>query len=172
MSMEAIVAVYSDWGIGCGGTQPVTLHADRRRFRELTDGAAVVVGRRTLGDFPGGRPLKGRRNIVLTRQDIDIPDAEVVHSPAEAVVTDERRFVIGGESVYRQLMPYISRVYVTKLAIAPPSDSFFPDLDADPDWVCSDGGEPLEENGISYRFCVYDRADDHDRDGAGEHIRR
>ena len=55
--MDAIVAVYSDWGIGAGGTQPVVLHADRAHFRALTDGAAVIVGRATLADFPGGRPL-------------------------------------------------------------------------------------------------------------------
>ena len=70
--MEAIVAVYSDWGIGSGGTQPVVLKADRAHFKELTDGAAVIVGRKTLGDFPGGRPLKGRHNIVITRQDIEV----------------------------------------------------------------------------------------------------
>jgi len=81
--MEAIVAVFSDWGIGCEGTQQVVLKADRRHFRELTDGAAVLVGRRTLGDFPGGKPLKGRQNLVLSRQDLAIPGAEVVHSPEE-----------------------------------------------------------------------------------------
>ena len=60
--MEAIVAVYSDWGIGSGGTQPVVVRADRRHFREVTGSAAVVVGRKTLADFPGGRPLPGRHN--------------------------------------------------------------------------------------------------------------
>ena len=69
MPMEAIVAVYSDWGIGSGGTQPVVLKADRAHFRELTMGAAVIVGRKTLEDFPGGRPLKGRHNIVVSRQE-------------------------------------------------------------------------------------------------------
>ena len=83
--MEAIVAVFSDWGIGSEGTQQVVLKADRRHFRELTDGAAVLVGRRTLGDFPGGRPLKGRHNIVVTRQDIRIEGAQVVHSTEEAL---------------------------------------------------------------------------------------
>ena len=63
--LEAIVAVYSDWGIGANGTQPVVVKADRRHFREVTGGSAVIVGRRTLADFPGGRPLKGRENIVL-----------------------------------------------------------------------------------------------------------
>ena len=70
--MDAIVAVYADWGIGAKGTQPLVIPADRRRFRALTMGAAVIVGRRTLDDFPGGRPLPGRENLVLTRQNITI----------------------------------------------------------------------------------------------------
>ncbi|MEI3101807.1 MAG: dihydrofolate reductase [Oscillospiraceae bacterium] len=73
--MEAIVAVYSDWGIGSGGTQPVVLKADRARFKELTMGAAVIVGRKTLEDFPGGKPLKGRHNIVVSRQKLEIEGA-------------------------------------------------------------------------------------------------
>lgn len=65
--MKAIVAVYDDWGIGANGTQPVALSADRKFFREMTRGACVIVGRQTLADFPGGRPLPGRENRVLTR---------------------------------------------------------------------------------------------------------
>ena len=82
--MEAIVAVFSDWGIGSEGTQQVVLKADRAHFRELTKDAAVIVGRRTLADFPGGRPLKGRHNIVISRQDIEIEGAELAHSVEEA----------------------------------------------------------------------------------------
>ena len=83
--MDAIVAVYADWGIGAKGTQPLVIPADRRRFRELTMGAAVIVGRRTLEDFPGGKPLPGRENFVLSRRNITIEGAQVVHSPDEAV---------------------------------------------------------------------------------------
>ena len=158
--MDAVVAVYADWGIGCGGTQPVALRADRRHFRELTDGAAVIVGRKTLGDFPGGKPLKNRHNIVLTRSSIDIPGAEVVHAPEEAAAAGsahERCFVIGGASVYHAMLPGIDRVFVTKLEAAPVSDSFFPDLDADPAWHCTETGPRCEEDGIGYRFCTYER---------------
>ena len=88
--MDAIVAVYADWGIGAKGTQPLVIPADRRRFRALTMGAAVIVGRRTLDDFPGGRPLPGRENLVLTRQNITIEGAQVVHSPAGAVAAAAR----------------------------------------------------------------------------------
>ena len=159
--MEAIVAVFSDWGIGSEGTQQVVLKADRRHFRELTAGAAVLVGRRTLGDFPGGKPLKGRHNIVLTRQNVEIDGAEVVHSEEEAVRAAEahsRCLVIGGASVYHQMMPYIDTVHITKIDLAPASDSYFPDLDSDPAWRCTESGPQMEEEGISYRFCTYVRA--------------
>lgn len=158
--MDAIVAVYSDWGIGDGGTQPVVLRADRAHFRDATRGAAVIVGRRTMEDFPGGRPLKGRHNIVITRQPIEIEGAEVAHSTEEALALAgrfENCFVIGGASVFRQFFPYLDRVLVTKIALAPPSDSYFPDLDADENWVCDEEGEEREEDGIRYRFCTYRR---------------
>ena len=158
--MDAIVAVYADWGIGDGGTQPVVLRADRAHFRALTEGAAVIVGRRTLGDFPGGRPLKGRRNLVVTRQALEIEGAEVVHSTEEALAAaegSERCLVIGGASIYRQFYPFLRRVYLTKIELTPHSDSFFPDLDADPSWTLTEEGPRLEENGVGYRFCTYER---------------
>ena len=158
--MEAIVAVYSDWGIGMNGTQPVVLKADRAHFRELTRGAAVIVGRRTMEDFPNGKPLKGRDNIVLTGKSIDIEGAEIVGSVEAAVEAAKkypRCFVLGGASVFRQLYPYLDRVYVTKIDLTPKSDSFFPDLDSSPGWTCTEAGERQEENGISYRFCTYER---------------
>ena len=87
--LEAIVAVYADWGIGNGITQPVVLTADRAHFRSVTKDAAVIVGRKTLEDFPGRRPLKGRHNIIVTRQDLTVPGAEVVHSTEEALSAAE-----------------------------------------------------------------------------------
>ena len=158
--IEAILAVYSDWGIGDGTTQPVVLSADRKHFRDITMNSAVIVGRKTLGDFPGGKPLKGRCNIVVTRQDIEIEGAEVVHSTAEALAAAEKHgrcFVIGGASVFKQFYPVLDRVYVTKIDLCPESDSFFPNLDEEPDWVIKDEGEELCENGISYRFTCYER---------------
>ena len=158
--MDAIVAVYSDWGIGDGGTQPVVLKADRVHFRQVTEGNAVIVGRKTLSDFPGGRPLKNRYNIVVTRQDIQIEGAQVVHSTEEALTAaaeHPRCLVIGGASVYKQFYPYYDRVFLTKIDLTPHSDSFFPNLDADPAWVCTEEGEWLEENGLRYCFCTYER---------------
>ena len=158
--MEAIVAVYADWGIGEKGTQPVVLKADRRRFREKTEGHAVLVGRKTLEDFPGGKPLPGRENLVITRQDIEIPGARVVHSTEEALEAAkdyDRCFVIGGASVYRQFFPYINRVFLTRIELTPHSDSFFPNLDAEPGWVCMSQRAWQEENGVRYQFCTYER---------------
>ena len=156
--LEAIVAVYADWGIGAKGTQPVVIKADRRRFRELTEGGAVIVGRKTLADFPGGRPLKNRANIVLTRQNIQIEGAKTADSVEEALrlaAPHPRVFVIGGESVFKAFLPHIERIYLTKIAIAPHSDVFFPDLDADPAWRVTEAGEEMKENDVRYRFLTY-----------------
>ena len=158
--MDAIVAVFSDWGIGAKGTQPIVLKADRAHFAEVTRGAAVIVGRRTMEDFPGGKPLKGRHNIVVTRQNIEIDGAEVVHSTAEAIAAAEcfdKCLVIGGASVYMQFLPHLNRIYVTKIDAVPHSDAFFPDLDASAEWACVDESEWREENGIRYRFVTYER---------------
>ena len=158
--LEAIVAVYSDWGIGKGGTQPIVVSADRRHFREVTGDGAVIVGRRTLADFPGGRPLKGRRNIVVTRQNIEIPGAEVAHTPesaAQLAQQSEKAFVIGGASVYRSLLPMCGRVHVTMLDCAPESDVFFENLDQSADWRIADSSPWHEENGVRYRFLTYER---------------
>lgn len=157
--MDAIVAVYSDWGIGARGTQPVVLKADRKLFKTLTDGSTVIVGRKTLEDFPGGKPLKNRRNIVVSRRDIQVEGAEVAHSLEEAVtlVGSDRCFVIGGASVFKQFFPVLDRVYVTKIELCPESDSFFPNLDEEENWILADEGEPLCENEINYRFCRYEK---------------
>ena len=160
MPMEAIVAVYSDWGIGSGGTQPVVLKADRAHFKELTMGAAVIVGRKTLEDFPGGKPLKGRHNIVVSRQKLEIEGAELVHSTEqalEAAARQERCLVIGGASVYRQFMPWVDTVHVTKIDLAPRSDSYFPNLDADESWQRQGEEFWQEENGLRYCFVTYKR---------------
>ena len=158
--MELIVAVYDDWGIGKDGTQPVALSADRKFFRETTKGAMVIVGRKTLADFPGGRPLPNRVNVVLSRQDIAIEGVEICHSPEEAVAlakTAQRAMVIGGGSIYRQMLPYCDTAYITKVHTTPVSDTYFPNLDADPHWELSEVLLSGEENGINYEMCLYKR---------------
>jgi len=158
--MDAIVAVYSDWGIGDGGTQPVVLHADRVHFSTVTKGAAVIVGRKTLADLPGGKPLKGRNTIVVSRQQLEIEGAELAHSVEEAVELSEkyeRCLVIGGAGVYRDFFPVLDRVYITKIDCAPMSKAFFPKLDELPDWHISEEGPWQEEDGIRYKFVTYEK---------------
>ena len=158
--MELIVAVFDDWGIGKDGTQPVALSADRKFFRETTRGAMVIVGRKTLADFPGGRPLPNRVHVVLTRQDVEIPDVVICHSPEEAVElakNAERAMVIGGGSIYKQMLPYCDTAYITKVHVTPESDTFFPNLDADNQWKLTDILQSGEEDGIGYEMCLYKR---------------
>ena len=158
--MELIVAVYDDWGIGRDGTQPVALSADRKFFRETTRGAMVIVGRRTIEDFPGKKPLPGRVNVALTQQNIEIPGFTVVNSPEEAVAlakTAERAMVIGGGSIYKQMLPYCDTAYITKVHCTVDSDTFFPNLDEDPDWALAEVLQQGEENGIAYEMCLYKR---------------
>ena len=156
--MELIVAVYDDWGIGQNGTQPIALSADRKFFRETTRGAMVIVGRRTIEDFPGQKPLPGRVNVALTRNQSEIPGFTVCHSPEEAVElakTAQRAMVIGGGSIYKQMLPYCDTAYVTKVHTKPESDTFFPDLDADPQWKLLEILQSGEENGIAFEMCLY-----------------
>ena len=158
--MDLIVAVYDDWGIGKDGTQPIALSADRKFFRETTRGAMVIVGRKTLADFPGGRPLPNRVNVVMTRQDVEIPDVVMCHSPeqaAELANSAQRAMVIGGGSIYKQMLPYCDTAYITKVHVQPESDTFFPNLDTDPQWRLSQVLQKGEENGIAYEMCLYQR---------------
>lgn len=158
--MELIVAVYDDWGIGCCGTQPIALSADRKFFREMTKGAMVIAGRKTIGDFPGQKPLPGRINVALTRTVKEIPGFTVCATAEEAVElakTVERAMVIGGGSVYRQMLPLCDTAYITKVHCTVDSDTYFPNLDEDPQWELSRILDSGEENGIAYEMCLYKR---------------
>ena len=158
--MELIVAVYDDWGIGKDGTQPIALSADRKFFREATRGAMVIVGRRTVADFPGQKPLPGRVNVVLSRTASEIPGFTVCKNADEAArlaADAERAMVIGGGSIYRQMLPMCDTAYITKVHCIPESDTYFPNLDADPAWKLEKILQSGEENGISYDICLYKR---------------
>ena len=158
--MELIAAVYDDWGIGANGTQPVALSADRKFFRQTTKGATVIVGRRTVADFPDQKPLPGRVNILLSQSIRELPGFTVcsdVQQALELTKASDSVFVIGGGSVYRQLLPHCSGAYITKVHAPVTSDTFLPDLDADPHWKLTATLETGEENGIAYEICRYQR---------------
>lgn len=161
--MELIVAVYDDWGIGKDGTQPIALSADRKFFRETTRGALVIAGRRTVEDFPGQKPLPGRENVLLTRSSRDFPGFTICRTPEQALALAEtaaRAVVIGGGSVYRQLLPWCDTAYVTRVHAKPESDTFFPDLDRDPVWRLETVLQSGEEDGIAYEMLRYRRKGD------------
>ena len=158
--MQAIVAVSQSWGIGKDGRLLFRLSADLRRFKALTTGHTVVMGRKTLQSLPGGKGLPNRRNLVLSRRmDYAPENAEVVTSVEALLRTaGEDAFVIGGQQVYEQLLPHCERVHVTKVLADAPADAFFPTLDEDPAWRIASASDVLTENGISFQYVEYCRA--------------
>jgi len=159
--MDVIVAYYQNWGIGKNGTQPIVLPEDRKHFQEITEGGTVVVGRKTLEDFPNGKPLKNRKTIVLTHQDIKIEGAVVAHGVEEvlALVKDQPKvFVIGGASVYDALLPYCEKAYITKIYARPECDSFFKNLDESFEWAFESESKLMTSSaGYQYRYYVYEK---------------
>ena len=162
--MKCIVNVTEDWGIGLGNELIVSIRADLKRFREKTTGMTVVLGRKTLAGFPGGRPLKNRRNIVLTRdENAQIEGAEIVHNEQElfALVKDiptDEIMVIGGESVYRMLLPYCDEVLLTRTFGDYEADRFFPNLDELAGWSVTEQEPVMEENGVQFQYLTYRNA--------------
>ena len=158
--MQAIVAVSQSWGIGKDGRLLFRLSADLRRFKALTTGRTVVMGRKTLQSLPGGKGLPNRRNLVLSRRmDYAPENAEVVTSVEALLRTaGEDAFVIGGQQVYEQLLPHCERVHVTKVLADAPADAFFPNLDEDPAWRIASVSDVPTESGISFQYVEYCRA--------------
>lgn len=157
--MNIVVAVDQKWAIGRGGDQLVYLSEDLKRFRTLTTGHTVILGRKTLATFPGGRPLKNRHNLILTTdRHYQVEGAQVCHSVDELLqAADEEAFVIGGASVYRQLLPWCTTAYVTKIHRAYPADCYFPNLDEMADWELTFQSKPLDQDGVEYHYTCYRR---------------
>ena len=157
--MNAIVNVTETWGIGQDNRLLLTISSDLRRFRQLTTGSTVILGRKTLETFPGGRPLRGRRNLILSgNPSFYVNGATVVHSLSdlrEAVLPGEPLSVIGGASVYELLLPYCDTAYVTKTFVDLPADRFFPNLDTLPGWELGTASEILEEDGCRFQYLDY-----------------
>ena len=158
--MELIVAVYDDWGIGADGDQPIALSADRKFFRETTRGATVIAGRKTVADFPGQKPLPGRDNYVLSRQNLTLPGFGICHdldSVRKVAENAERAFIIGGGMVYRQFLPLVDKLYITHIHHSwEDADTFFPEIDP-AIWQCvsEEHHEADEKNPYPYTFAVY-----------------
>ena len=165
--MRAIVAVDRNWGIGKDGSLLVNIPADKRFFRENTIGKAVVMGRRTFESLPGRKGLPDRLNIVFTRQDGYYAErAIVVHSIEEmdtllGLIEPDKIMVIGGGEIYRMFLDRCTDVLVTKIDHEFDADTYFPDLDRNPNWYMDPS--PESDPGIyetpygpaHYRFCRY-----------------
>ena len=161
--MNAIVAADKNWAIGYKNKLLVSIPADMKFFRQLTGGKVVVMGRKTLESFPNGLPLKNRTNIVLTgNPNYHVKDAVIVHTTEELLeelkkYDEEEIFVIGGESTYRMMLPYCSKVYVTKIDHAYQADTYFPNLDQLEDWEMPEVSEEPTCFDLEYVFSTYER---------------
>jgi dihydrofolate reductase len=158
--MVSIVVAYArNRVIGRDGDLPWHLPSDLRRFKELTNGHAVVMGRRTFESLPPAvRPLPGRRNLVLsTHADYEPEGAEVFGQLNRALdATDRECFVIGGEQTYRHALSLATRVLATEVEADVEGDTYFPCLATD-EWRLAEQSSPLSENGHSFRFQTYER---------------
>lgn len=159
--MNLIVAADKNWAIGKDNKLLVSIPADMKFFRQTTTGKVVVMGRKTLESFPNGLPLKNRVNIVLTRnEDYRVQDAIVVHSMEELrrelrKYNSEDIYVIGGDSVYRQLLPYCSLAHVTRIDHAYEADTYFPNLDELPQWHLAGDSDEQTYFDLEYAFMLY-----------------
>ncbi|MBR1771461.1 MAG: dihydrofolate reductase [Lachnospiraceae bacterium] len=161
--MNLIVAVDNHWAIGNRNELLIRIPNDHKHFREETTGKVVVLGRKTLETFPQGLPLKNRTNIILsTKQEYQVKDAIVVHSVDELLeelkkYADEDIYIIGGDSVYKQLLPYCNVAHVTKIDHTYEADAYFPNLDEDDDWEITAESDELTYFDIPYQFLQYER---------------
>ncbi len=161
--MNIIAAVDNNWAIGYKNQLLVRIPSDQKMFREETTGKVVVLGRKTLETFPNGMPLKNRTNIILsTDTSYQVKDATVVHS-VEALLEELKQYpsedvyIIGGESIYRQLLPYCDTAHITKIDYDYDADAHFPNLDEMSEWKITGDSEEQTYFNIEYRFLRYER---------------
>lgn len=161
--MNLIVAVDNNWAIGNKNELLIRIPNDHKHFREETTGKVVVLGRKTLETFPQGLPLKNRTNIILSRdKNYKVKDAIVVNSVEELLeelkhYDDEDIYIIGGDSVYRQMLPYCNVAHVTKIDHEYEADAYFPNLDEDADWEITADSDEQTYFDIAYEFLKYER---------------
>lgn len=162
--MNLIASVDNNWGIGNKGGLLVKIKKDLVWFKELTQNKVVVYGRETIETFPSQKPLKNRINILLTRDlTYQMDGAIIVYSIEDLFSTLKSYemndvYVIGGQSIYEQLLPYASKAYITKIYHSFTADRYFPDLSKSEEWKLLKKGEVLEENGIQFSFNLYENS--------------
>ena len=158
--MKTIVAVDKKWGIGKKNDLLFHLSKDMAFFREKTLNKVIVMGSNTLKSFPGGKPLKNRMNVVLypggeKREDCAIVDSlDELREELKKYDTDDV-FIVGGAMFYRTMLPYCDEAYITKVDADGEAEVFYENLDISEGWELVKTGEPIEDNGLSIRFCTY-----------------
>lgn len=161
--MNLIVNVDSNWAIGYRGKLLVSIPEDMKFFRSETTGKVVVLGRKTLDTFPGGQPLKNRTNIILTRNpNYQVKGAIICHSVEEVLeelkkYNSEDVYIIGGDSIYQEFLPYCDVAHVTRTDHVYDADAWFPNLEEDPAWVLTGESEEKTYFDLEFRFCRYER---------------
>ena len=161
--MNLIVNVDSNWAIGYRGKLLVSIPEDMKFFRSETTGKVVVLGRKTLDTFPGGQPLKNRTNIILTRNpNYQVKGAIICHSVEEVLeelkeYNSEDVYIIGGDSIYKEFLPYCDVAHVTRTDHVYDADAWFPNLEEDPAWVLTGESEEKTYFDLEFRFCRYER---------------
>ena len=161
--MNLIVNVDSNWAIGYRGKLLVSIPEDMKFFRSETTGKVVVLGRKTLDTFPGGQPLKNRTNIILTRNpNYQVKGAIICHSVEEVLeelkkYNSEDVYIIGGDSIYKEFLPYCDVAHETRTDHVYDADAWFPNLEEDPAWVLTGESEEKTYFDLEFRFCRYER---------------
>lgn len=161
--MNAIVAVDSNWAIGNKGQLLISIPADMKMFRQETTGKVIVLGRKTIETFPNAKPLPNRTNIVLSgNPDYTVEGATVVHNVDELLeelkkYNTEEVYIIGGDSVYKQMIDYCDTVHVTKIDREYEADAFFPNLDEMPEWEITAESEEQTYFDTTYAFLKYEK---------------
>ncbi len=161
--LNIIAAVDKNWAIGYQGNLLVRIPRDQKFFRDMTEGKVLVMGRKTLESFPQGQPLANRVNIVLSRnKEYSAKGAVIVHSIAQLLevltpYSDDDIYVVGGGSIYKQLLLYCSTAYITKIDFCYQADTYFPQLDNDPDWILTADSDEQTYFDLEYYFLKYER---------------
>ena len=160
--ITAIAAVSRNWGIGRDNDLLYNIPEDKKFFRRTTLEHTVIMGRKTLLSLPNGKPFKDRNNVVLSRnKDFHPEGVTVLGSVEEAVKYAEDEggevFIVGGGSVYKEMLPFCGKALITKIDGTPDADVFFPNLDELPEWKLTEESEEQEYEGVKYKFCTYER---------------
>lgn len=159
--MNAIAAVSKSWGLGKNNDLLFHISEDMKRFRALTAGGTVIMGRKTLDSMPGGKALPKRRNIVITRDTaFTRENVEVAHSIEEAIALTaneepDKVWVIGGGEIYKAMLPHCRMCYMTHVEADPPCEVYFPDLSKSDNWKVLKSHEPMSDGTLTYRFVDY-----------------